>query len=142
MRKQERVLVDAQPLPRRRAAGGDGAGLQGLSVTRPGFKDLGRDTDPGQRQLQAPLIANSAVLPRSIERLSRLYQSRPSPASTEIFGGSEHLQKFQDKPAERPHHWTLSCLHTRWGAEQHRESDPGAGRRVSPLRAINGEIPL
>ena len=108
VRKQERVLFDAQPLPRRRAAGGDGAGLQGLSV----FKGLGRDTDPGQRQLQAPLIANSAVLPRSIERLSRLYQSRPSPASTEIFGGSEHLQKFQDKPAERPHHWSLSCLHT------------------------------
>ena len=53
VRKQERVLFDAQPLPRRRAAGGDGAGLQGLSV----FKGLGRDTDPGQRQLQAPLIS-------------------------------------------------------------------------------------
>ena len=57
VRKQERVLFDAQPLSRRRAAGGDGAWLQGLSVTRPGFMHLARDTDPGQRQLQAPLIS-------------------------------------------------------------------------------------
>ena len=85
-------------------------------------------------------LANPAVLPRPIEHFGRPYQSRPLPASTGIFGGSAHLQKFPDKPAEWAHHETLSCPHTRCGAEQHGESDPGAGRRVSPLRAINGEI--
>ena len=87
-------------------------------------------------------LANPAVLPRPIEHFGRPYQSRPLPASTGIFGGSAHLQKFPDKPAEWPHHEILSYLHTRCGAEQHGESDPGAGRTASLLRAINGETPL
>ena len=87
-------------------------------------------------------LANPAVLPRPIEHFGRPYQSRPSAAFTEIFGRSAHLQKFPDKSAEWPHYEALSDLHTRCGAEQHGESDPGAGRRVSPLRAINGGTSL
>ena len=49
-------------------------------------------------------LANPAVLPRPIELLGSPYQSKPSPGFTEIFGGSAHLQKFPDKPAEWPHH--------------------------------------
>ena len=49
-------------------------------------------------------LADPGVLPRPIDHLGRPYQTQPSPASTEIFGGSAHLQKFPDKPAEWPHH--------------------------------------
>ena len=49
-------------------------------------------------------LANPADLPRPIELLGSPYQSKPSPGFTEIFGGSAHLQKFPDKPAEWPHH--------------------------------------
>ena len=49
-------------------------------------------------------LANPAVLPKQIDLLGSPYQSRPLPASTGIFGGSAHLQKFPDKPAEWPHH--------------------------------------
>ncbi len=87
-------------------------------------------------------LVNPGDLLRPIEHLGRPYQSQPSPASTEIFGGSAHLQEFPDKPADWPHDRTLNCLHTRYGAEQNGESDPGAGRRVIPLRAISGETSL
>ncbi len=49
-------------------------------------------------------LVNPGVLPRTVEHLGRPYQSQPSLAFTEIFGGSAHLQKFPDKPADWPHH--------------------------------------
>ena len=49
-------------------------------------------------------LANPVALPMPIELLGSPYQPKPSAGSTEIFGGSEHVQKFPDKPAEWPHH--------------------------------------
>ena len=110
MRQRERVLLHAQPLPRRGAAGGNGAwlpvplfnqfpqstrlkygaicvadfaestGSYGLSVSRPGLMHLARDADPFQRQLLGPFASESSRSPEA-------YRAFRQSVSVETIGG-------------------------------------------------------